>query len=69
MQPLFISNKKVSHNLEVGSKLYWIDAPNVLAGTVVRFTDKRDVIINFVSGREIGEQRYPIKLAKQFIIK
>lgn len=65
----FKTMKKVTHNLEVGSKLYWVDAPNVLAGTVVRFTDKRDVVIDFVSGNEIGEKSYPIKLAKQFIIK
>ena len=61
--------KKIQHNLEVGSKLYWTDAPEVLAGVVVRFTDKRDVVINFVSGNELGEKNYPIKMAKQFICK
>lgn len=61
--------KKAKHNLEVGNKLYWTDAPEILAGIVVRFTDKRDVVINFVSGNELGEKRYSIKLAKQFICK
>lgn len=60
---------KVKHNLEIGSKLYWTDAPETLAGVVVRFTDKRDVVINFVSGNELGEKNYPIKLAVQFICK
>lgn len=61
--------KKVQHNLQIGSKLYWSDAPEVLAGTVVRFTEKRDVIINFVSGNQLGERSFPLKLAKQFICK
>jgi hypothetical protein len=61
--------KATKHNLEVGSKLYWSDNSNVLAGTVIRFTNKRDVVINFVSGNEIGEMNYPIKLAKGFICK
>jgi hypothetical protein len=61
--------KKTEHNLEVGSKLYWSDAPEILAGIVVRFTNKRDVVINFVSGNELGEKNYPIKLAKGFICK
>ena len=46
--------KQTKHNLEVGSKLYWVDAPEILAGIIVRFTDKRDVVINFVSGNELG---------------
>ncbi len=61
--------KTVKHNLEVGSRLYWSDKPEILAGTVLGFTDKRDVIIDFVSGNEIGIKNYPIKLAKQFIAK
>jgi hypothetical protein len=61
--------KKVESNLKIGSKLYWSDTPEILAGVVVRFTDKRDVVINFVSGNELGERNYPIKLAKQFICK
>jgi len=61
--------KKIEHNLEVGSKLYWSDAPETLAGIVVRFTNKRDVVINFVSGNEKGERNYPVKLAKGFICK
>ncbi len=61
--------KKTEHNLEVGSKLYWSDAPEILAGIVVRFTNKRDVVINFVSGNEKGERNYPVKLAKGFICK
>ena len=61
--------KTQEHNLEVGSKLYWYDCPETLAGIVVRFTNKRDVIINFVSGKEIGERKYSIKMAKGFIIK
>jgi hypothetical protein len=39
--------------LEIGSKLYWVDAPELLAGVVVRFTPKRDVVINFLSGSSI----------------
>lgn len=51
--------------LKVGSKLYWLDAPDVLAGIVVRFTPKRDVVIDFN-----GELRnFPIKMANEFIIK
>ena len=61
--------KTIEHNLHIGSKLYWTDAPEILAGVVVRFTDKRDVVINFVSGNEQGEKHYPIKLAKRFISK
>jgi len=61
--------KKIEHNLHIGSKLYWSDAPEIIAGVVVRFTDKRDVVINFVSGNEQGEKHYPIKLAKRFITK
>lgn len=61
--------KKTEHNLQIGSKLYWSDAPETLAGIVVRFTNKRDVVINFVSGNELGEKNYPIKLAKEFISK
>jgi hypothetical protein len=56
-------------NLEVGSKLYWTDAPEILAGIVVRFTPKRDVVINFVSGNALGERNYSISMAKKFIIK
>jgi hypothetical protein len=56
---------KHTQELKVGSKLYWVDAPEVLAGIVVRFTNKRDVVINFN-----GEERnFSIKLASQFIIK
>lgn len=55
--------------LKIGSKLYWSDNENILAGIVVRFTKKRDVVINFVSGNEIGERNYPLSLAKKFIIK
>lgn len=55
--------------LVIGSKLYWSDEPNVLAGVVVRFTNKRDVVINFVSGKQLGERNYSLKLANQFIIK
>lgn len=61
--------KETKNNLEIGSRLYWVDAPDVLAGIVVRFTEKRDVIINFVSGNELGEKNYPLRLAKQFICK
>ena len=61
--------KTAQHNLQVASKLYWSDEPETLAGVVVRFTDKRDVVINFVSGNELGEKNYPIKMAKQFICK
>jgi hypothetical protein len=61
--------KKIEHNLHIGSKLYWSDAPEIIAGVVVRFTDKRDVVINFFSGNEQGEKHYPIKLAKRFITK
>jgi hypothetical protein len=60
---------KVKHGLEIGSKLYWVDKPEILAGQVVRFTPKRDVVINFVSGNEIGERTYTLKIAKQFICK
>lgn len=60
---------KNNTKLKVGSKLYWVDAPETLAGTVVRFTPKRDVVIHFVSGRELGERTYSIKLTSQFIIK
>lgn len=56
-------------NIQIGSKLYWSDAPETLAGTVVRFTPKRDVVINFVSGNEIGEKNYSLRLANQFIVK
>ena len=59
--------KKIEHNLEIGTKLFWSDAPEVLAGVIVRFTNKRDAVINFVSGNELGEKNYPIKLIKQFI--
>lgn len=56
---------KHTQELKVGSKLYWVDAPEVLAGIVVRFTNKRDAVINFN-----GEERnFSIKLASQFIIK
>jgi hypothetical protein len=58
-----------TQKLKVGSKLYWVDSPDTLAGVVVRFTPKRDVVINFVSGNELGECNYSIKLASQFIIK
>jgi len=61
--------KETKNNLEIGSRLYWVDAPDVLAGIVVRFTEKRDVVINFVSGNEVGEKNYPLRLAKQFICK
>lgn len=61
--------KTAQHTLEIGSKLYWSDQPETLAGVVVRFTPKRDVVINFVSGNELGEKNYPIKMAKQFICK
>lgn len=61
--------KETKNNLEIGSRLYWVDAPDVLAGIVVRFTEKRDVVINFVSGNELGEKNYPLRLAKQFICK
>lgn len=64
-----VTMKKIEHNLEVGSKLYWSDAPEMLAGIVVRFTNKRDVVINFVSGRKKGERNFPITLAKSFICK
>ena len=55
--------------LQIGSKLYWVDQPETLAGTVIRFTTKRDCIINFVSGNELGEKSYPVKLANGFIVK
>ena len=58
-----------TQELKIGSKLYWVDEPEVLAGIVVRLTTKRDAVINFVSGNELGEQNYPIKLASKFIIK
>ena len=61
--------KKVEHNLQIGSKLYWSDAPETLAGVVVRFTNKRDVVINFVSGNQLGERNFSIKMAKGFICK
>ncbi len=64
-----MAKKKVEHNLQIGSNLYWSDAPETLAGIVIRFTNKRDVVINFVSGNELGERNYPIKLAKCFICK
>jgi len=61
--------KQINHNLQIGSKLYRTDEPNILAGIVIGFTPKRDVIINFVSGKELGEKSFPIKLATQFICK
>ena len=61
--------KATETNLVVGSKLYWTDQQDLLAGEVIGFTKKRDVIINFVSGRELGERSYPIKLANKFICK
>ena len=59
----------VQHDLKIGDKLYWSDSPDTLAGIIVRFTPKRDVIINFVSGKETGEHSYPIKLTIKFIRK
>lgn len=59
----------LAHSLKIGSQLYWSDSPSVLAGTVIGFTAKRDVIINFVSGNEIGVCNYPIFVAKKFIVK
>ena len=61
--------KQVNHNLKVGDRLYWFDEPTTLAGTIVGFTPKRDVLIDFVSGRELGIKPYPIKLAMGFICK
>ena len=61
--------KTRENNLVIGSKLYWSDEPNTLAGIVVRFTNKRDVVINFVSGKQLGEKNYSIKMANQFICK
>jgi hypothetical protein len=61
--------ENVKTELKIGSKLYWTDQSDILAGTVVRFTNKRDVVINFVSGNELGERNYPVKLANKFICK
>jgi hypothetical protein len=61
--------EKAKTELKIGSKLYWSDQSDILAGIVIRFTNKRDVIINFVSGNELGERNYPIKLANKFICK
>jgi hypothetical protein len=61
--------KQINHNFKVGDKLYWFDEPTTLAGIIVGFTPKRDVLIDFVSGRELGIKPYPIKLAKEFICK
>jgi hypothetical protein len=55
--------------MKIGSKLYWHDEPNILAGIVVGFTEERDVLIDFVSGRELGIKRYPIRVAIGFICK
>ena len=64
-----IKTKETGRELKIGSKLYWTDQSDILAGTVVRFTNKRDVVINFVSGNELGERNYPVKLANKFICK
>jgi hypothetical protein len=61
--------KKINHDMKIGSKLYWHDEPNILAGIVVGFTEERDVLIDFVSGRELGVKRYPIRVAIGFICK
>lgn len=61
--------EKAKTELKIGSKLYWADQSDILAGIVIRFTNKRDVVINFVSGNELGEKNYPIKLANKFICK
>ena len=61
--------EKAKTELKIGSKLYWSDQSDILAGIVIRFTNKRDVVINFVSGNELGERNYPIKLANKFICK
>ena len=61
--------KATENKLKIGSNLYWNDCPEILAGIIVRFTPKRDVIINFVSGNELGEQSYTVKMANKFIIK
>jgi hypothetical protein len=61
--------KATNSNLKIGSQLYWIDAPEILAGIVLGFTPKRDVIIDFKSGNEIGKKNYSVKLANKFIIK
>ena len=60
---------QVNHDFKIGDKLYYSDEPTILAGIVTGFTPKRDIIIDFVSGRKLGEQSYPIKLAKGFIRK
>ena len=64
-----IAERYTDSELKVGSKLYWIDNPSILAGIVIRFTPKRDVVINFISGNEVGEKNYPISIAKKFVIK
>ena len=61
--------KATSTKLKKGTKLYWIDNPDVLAGIVIRITPKRDVIINFVSGNILGEHSYPLRIANDFLIK
>lgn len=60
---------KKSNNLFIGQKLYWSDYPDTLAGIIIGFTPKRDVIIDFVSGTELGKKNYSRTLASKFITK
>jgi hypothetical protein len=66
---IFAPMRTTETKLQIGTKLYWEDSPEILAGVVVRFTAKRDVVINFVSGNQLGERNFPIKLANAFLTK